>query len=168
MRYCNIYARVIIVCLAFVAVDVPAVVAHAYSAKTESSDEEYVKARAEEAAASAEAEADSKGSAPSVPQEDHASEKGENEVQGIEEAGSGTGTPRAEGVCVVPDIRGDSVRRARSVLHERHCELGRVTRVRMSRQGVLIVIRQEFRSGTKRPTGTRVRVTIGVAARRTA
>jgi hypothetical protein len=165
MRYCKMYLRIIIMCLTLVAVNVSAVVAHAYSAKAESSDEEYVKTRAAEAAASAEAEADSKGSAPSVPQE-HASENGGDEVQEKEEAGSGAEAPSAETVCVVPDIRGDSVSRARSVLRKRHCELGRVTRSRVSEHGVLVVVRQEFRSGAKRPTGTRVRVTIGVAARR--
>jgi nucleoid-associated protein YgaU len=133
------------------------ITADAYTAKTESSDEEYVSERAAEAAA--EAEASKQEQSPSVSAEHSASETGGQ--GGPEKEMTGPTVP----ICVVPDLHGDSVNRARGVLRRRHCDLGRVVRRRGSKHGVFVVVRQEIRAGTTRPAGTRVAVTVGAVSR---
>lgn len=156
----RMHLRVIGAIVAVTVLSVP-VTAYAYTAKTESSDEEYVSKRAAEAAV--EAEARNQEQSPSVAVEHSASETSSQEAS---EGEGTTGRRTTTSECVVPDLRGDSLNRARDVLRSRHCELGRVTRRRVSEQGVLVVVQQEVRAGANRPTGTRVRVTIGVPTHR--
>jgi hypothetical protein len=62
--------------------------------------------------------------------------------------------------CVVPSLKGDSLRRARRALVNAHCRLGKVSR----RRGVhraLIVIRQSPAHGRKLRQGSAVAVTLG-------
>jgi thermitase len=76
--------------------------------------------------------------------------------------------PRAPAVvrCVVPNVKGKSVRAARTMLTRRHCRLGRVTRAYSGRIRTGRIISQSRRSGARLPRGTKVKVVISRGKRR--
>jgi hypothetical protein len=76
----------------------------------------------------------------------------ESEVQRIR--------PRITAPCVVPSLKGDSLRRARGALLRAHCRLGKVSRSR-GVHGALVVIRQSPAHGRKLSQGSPVAVTLG-------
>ncbi len=65
--------------------------------------------------------------------------------------------------CVVPALRGDTLRSARRALSSAHCRLGSTSRPHRH-HGKLIVIRQGSRPGKHRPDGARVSLVLGVKA----
>ena len=74
--------------------------------------------------------------------------------------------PPVQARCVVPNVRGKTVRQARRMLSTRRCALGRVTRAysRRVRRGKIIA--QSRRPGARLPRGTRVNVRVSRGARR--
>lgn len=72
--------------------------------------------------------------------------------------------PRAR--CVVPDVRGKSVRQGRKILLSRRCMLGRVTRSYSAIVPAGRIIRQSRRPGTRFPLGTKVHVAVSRGRRR--
>jgi hypothetical protein len=72
--------------------------------------------------------------------------------------------PRAR--CVVPDVRGKSVRQGRKILLSRRCMLGRVTRSYSAIVPGGRIIRQSRRPGTRFPLGTKVHVAVSRGRRR--
>jgi subtilisin family serine protease len=70
-------------------------------------------------------------------------------------AAATTAAPR----CVVPRLKGKTLRAARTALTRARCRLGRVRRVRSRRVGR--VLSQSPRAGTRRPRGAKVNVTLG-------
>lgn len=75
------------------------------------------------------------------------------------EEGSETGVI-GKASCVVPALRGDSLTRARRLLHRAHCRLGRVTGRRKKGHGRLVVRRERPHRGTQMRRGGRVRVVV--------
>ena len=69
-------------------------------------------------------------------------------------------------VCVVPSLRGDSLKGASRALRKAHCELGGVT-VAVPRgyhgHGAVVVRSQSLRRGTRHPDRTAVAITLGPA-----
>jgi hypothetical protein len=61
--------------------------------------------------------------------------------------------------CVVPSLKGDSLRRARRALRHAHCKLGRVSTDRRA-HGALVVIRQSPTRGMTVDRGAAVAVTL--------
>jgi hypothetical protein len=61
--------------------------------------------------------------------------------------------------CVVPDLKGDSLERARHALRRAHCALGKVSKGK--HHGRLVVHSQSIPAGRREPHGTRVDVTLG-------
>jgi hypothetical protein len=72
----------------------------------------------------------------------------------------------ARASCVVPSLKGDSLRRARQTLLRAHCALGRVSRPRGRRPGPVAVAGQHPSPGTRLPRGAPVAVTVGAARHR--
>lgn len=70
---------------------------------------------------------------------------------------AGTATTRT---CLVPLLRGDTLRAARRALTIAHCKLGRVSTPR-GRRAKLVVTRQGKRAGALLPNGTPVAVRLG-------
>jgi PASTA domain len=68
--------------------------------------------------------------------------------------------------CVVPNVRGKSVAKARRMLRAKRCALGRVTRAYSARVGVGKIIRQSRRPAARLPRGTRVHVVVSRGRRR--
>jgi hypothetical protein len=62
--------------------------------------------------------------------------------------------------CVVPSLKGDSLRRARRALVKAHCRLGKVSRSRGVHRA-LVVVRQSPAHGRKLREGSAVAVTLG-------
>src|ERR1700677_233321 len=62
--------------------------------------------------------------------------------------------------CVVPRLKGDSLRTARRALDKAHCTLGRVSKPKSSRLQ-LVVLRQSPRRGVKLGDNARVALTLG-------
>ncbi len=62
--------------------------------------------------------------------------------------------------CVVPSLKGDSLRAAQIALRKAHCKLGKVSRPR-AHHGALIVVGQGAPSGKKLAGGAAVAVTLG-------
>jgi archaellum component FlaD/FlaE len=65
-------------------------------------------------------------------------------------------------LCVVPNLKGDSLSRARAALRKAHCALGKVLMPHHS-HGHLVVMGQSVKRGLKRSHGTAVAVTLGVS-----
>jgi hypothetical protein len=63
--------------------------------------------------------------------------------------------------CVVPQLRGLTVSKARAALKRRGCALGRVKRTRGARGGSGVVVKQEFKAGTRLPRGRPIDITVG-------
>ena len=74
--------------------------------------------------------------------------------------------PPAQARCVVPNVRGRTVARARRLLTSRRCRLGRVTRTYSARMGRGKILRQSRRPGARFPRGTRVNVVVSRGRRR--
>jgi peptide/nickel transport system substrate-binding protein len=72
--------------------------------------------------------------------------------------------PRAR--CVVPNVRGKTVRQARRMLAARRCALGRVNRAYSARVRTGRIIRQNRRPSARLPRGTRVNVVVSRGRRR--
>jgi serine protease AprX len=68
--------------------------------------------------------------------------------------------------CVVPSVRGKTVRTARATLTRRRCRLGRVTRAYSGKVRTGRIIRQSRRPGVRLPRGTRVNVLVSRGKRR--
>lgn len=75
----------------------------------------------------------------------------------IREAAERIGRKRA---CVVPQLKGDSLAKARHALHGAHCSLGKVTEPH-GHHGPLVVVRQSVRSGSRLAPGSRVALKLG-------
>jgi hypothetical protein len=67
--------------------------------------------------------------------------------------------------CVVPKLKGKTLRKAKRLLKHAHCRLGKVARKPSTKVKPGRVIKSRFKAGTRHRAGTRVRVT--VAATRT-
>lgn len=137
------------------------VAAVAYSAKTESADEEYVEKRATEAVAQAQAEARRK-------EEEQASSangtiKPEQKVGTSGSASRETTEADAGPSCLVPELVGDSIKKAREALHKHHCQLGRVRDTHGHHRGPLVVVGQQRAGGKELHAGARVGVSVGPA-----
>jgi len=83
------------------------------------------------------------------------------ERAGREEAERGSAASRSAR-CLVPRLKGDSLRIARSALRKAHCRLGSVSRPR-GHHGALVVTTQSVRAGHKLAAGTAVAVKLGPA-----
>jgi hypothetical protein len=70
-----------------------------------------------------------------------------------------TATPAPK--CIVPRLRGKTLRAARIALVRARCGLGRVRRVRSRRSLRGRVISQSLRAGTRRPRGAKVNLVLG-------
>jgi hypothetical protein len=81
-----------------------------------------------------------------------------------EEAAQRQSNEAAAKQCVVPSLKGDSVTSARKALGKAHCRLGKV-KTPHGAHGLLVVTGQSVKSGSKRPSGTAVTVTLGAAKR---
>jgi hypothetical protein len=68
--------------------------------------------------------------------------------------------------CVVPNVRGKTVARARRMLRSRRCALGKVTRAYSARVKPGRIIRQSRRPAARFPRGTRVHVVVSRGRRR--
>jgi peptide/nickel transport system substrate-binding protein len=68
--------------------------------------------------------------------------------------------------CVVPDLRGKTVGRARSLLVARHCALGRVRRAYSASVKTGRIILQSRRAGAQLPNGAKVGVVVSHGKRR--
>jgi serine protease AprX len=68
--------------------------------------------------------------------------------------------------CVVPNVKGKTLRTARATLTRRRCRLGRVTRAYSVRVRSGRVIRQSRRPGVRLPRGTSVNVAVSRGRRR--
>jgi FtsZ-interacting cell division protein ZipA len=67
-------------------------------------------------------------------------------------------------MCVVPSLKGDSLGGALKAVRRADCRLGKVTRPHRA-HGRLVVTGQSVKSGSKRPAGTVIAVTLGAAKR---
>ncbi len=67
-------------------------------------------------------------------------------------------------MCLVPSLKDESLGSARKALSKGHCRLGKITLPRRG-HARLVVVRQSIKSGSKRPEGTAVAVTLGTATR---
>lgn len=65
--------------------------------------------------------------------------------------------------CLVPLLGGDSLSGARNALNKAHCHLGKVAAPHQSHRRPLVVTNQSIKSGLRRPAGTAVALTLGVA-----
>jgi bacillolysin len=74
--------------------------------------------------------------------------------------------PPAQARCVVPNVRGRTVARARRLLASRRCRLGRVTRAYSARMRRGTILRQSRRPGARLRRGTRVNVVVSRGRRR--
>jgi peptide/nickel transport system substrate-binding protein len=75
--------------------------------------------------------------------------------------------PPAQAVrCVVPNVRGRTVARARRMLSARRCALGRVRRAYSARMGRGKIVSQSRRPGARLRRGTRVNVVVSRGRRR--
>ncbi|HEY5262272.1 MAG TPA: hypothetical protein VIJ33_09180 [Solirubrobacteraceae bacterium] len=63
--------------------------------------------------------------------------------------------------CVVPSLKGDTLRKARRVLGGAHCRLGSVVQPRCRHKGALRVTHQQSPRGKRLLGGARVGVTLG-------
>jgi ABC-type transport system substrate-binding protein len=68
--------------------------------------------------------------------------------------------------CVVPNVRGKTLRQARRMLAARRCTLGRVTRAYSAKVNKGRIIRQSRRPGARLPRGTKVKVVVSRGMRR--
>jgi serine protease AprX len=68
--------------------------------------------------------------------------------------------------CVVPNVKGKTLRTARATLTRRRCQLGRVTRSYSARVRTGRIIRQSRRPGARLARGTRVNVVVSRGKRR--
>jgi hypothetical protein len=68
--------------------------------------------------------------------------------------------------CVVPNVKGKTVRTARTTLTRRRCRLGRVTRTYSARVRTGRIVRQSRRPGVRLPRGTHVNVVVSRGRRR--
>jgi PASTA domain len=68
--------------------------------------------------------------------------------------------PRAQPRCVVPNVKGKAVARARTLLSARRCRLGRVARAYSRKVKKGRVIFQSRRPGLRLARGTRVNVVV--------
>jgi subtilisin family serine protease len=68
--------------------------------------------------------------------------------------------------CVVPNVKGKTVRTARTTLTRRRCRLGRVTRTYSAKMRLGRVVSQSRRPGARLPRGTRVNVVVSRGKRR--
>jgi len=73
---------------------------------------------------------------------------------------------KTRAACVVPNLHHQSLAQAKKLLGRHHCALGRVTRPRQNHSGRLVVVKQSPRSGSRRPGGTRVALTLAHLTRR--
>lgn len=85
----------------------------------------------------------------------YAAEAAALEKREEEEAATDKPTP----VCIVPSLRGDTLRAARRALTKAHCRLGRVYWP-ARRAKILLIAHQNHRRGTKLPGGAAVAVTL--------
>jgi hypothetical protein len=73
-------------------------------------------------------------------------------------SGTGLAAPTPAKKCVVPKLKGKTVKRARRALKKRNCRLGKVTRRGHGRPGRIRASRPK--AGSVRAAGTRVRVIV--------
>jgi hypothetical protein len=66
--------------------------------------------------------------------------------------------------CLVPRLKGKTLKQARSALSRAHCALGKVKRPKQRRR--LVVSRQSRRPGSKLPPGTKVSITLAPKRKR--
>ena len=73
---------------------------------------------------------------------------------------------KTRATCVVPNLHHNTLAQAKKLLASHHCALGRVTRPRQNHSGRLVVVKQSPRSGSHRPGGTPVALTLAHLTRR--
>lgn len=73
---------------------------------------------------------------------------------------------KTRAACVVPDLHHKTLAQAKKLLGRHHCALGRVTRPKQNHSGRLVVVKQSPRSGSRRPGGTPVALTLAYLTRR--
>jgi sRNA-binding protein len=98
-------------------------------------------------------------------QEHQAAEARQREEAQRQEAERKESEKKAAVLCVVPNLKGDSLSKARTALGKAHCALGKVVMPKHS-HGRLAVAGQSVKAGLKRPNGTAVGVTLHVARKR--
>ena len=74
--------------------------------------------------------------------------------------------PTAQIRCAVPNVKGKTLRTARSALAKGRCRLGRVTRAYSVRVRIGRIVAQSRRPGVRLPRGTRVNVVVSRGRRR--
>jgi hypothetical protein len=79
-----------------------------------------------------------------------------------EEAAAAGAAPRRRPRCVVPGLRGKTLRAARRALDRAHCRLGEI-RWPHRRRGPLVIVGQSLRHGRELAGGATVGVTMGIA-----
>jgi hypothetical protein len=62
--------------------------------------------------------------------------------------------------CLVPSLKGDSLKRAAAALKKNHCQLGRIGGSH-AHPASFVVIAQKLKAGSRLPAGTAVGVTLG-------
>jgi beta-lactam-binding protein with PASTA domain len=67
--------------------------------------------------------------------------------------------------CVVPKVIGRALPKAKRLIMMAHCRVGRVTRKTSSRRLQGRVLKQSPKAGKRRPNGTRVSLTVGIASK---
>jgi eukaryotic-like serine/threonine-protein kinase len=68
--------------------------------------------------------------------------------------------------CVVPNVRGKTVAKAKAALRARRCAAGRITRTFSAKVKKGRVIAQSKRPGTRHPRNTKVNLTVSEGARK--
>jgi hypothetical protein len=146
------------------------VLAHAYEPKPPSKGTvEGTEQQAKEAAerqAKEDGEKKQKEEAEHQATEAHQHEEAEHQrAEALNKEAEEQAAKRNAEVCVVPNLKGYSLTRARTALHKAHCALGKVVTPHGS-HGHLVVVGQNVKRGLKRPLGTAVAVTLGAAKTR--
>jgi hypothetical protein len=65
--------------------------------------------------------------------------------------------------CVVPKLRGKTLKKAKTLLKHAHCRVGKVVSKTSTKVKPGHVLKTRFKAGTRHPTGTRVRLTVAKA-----
>lgn len=160
------------VCMTFGAI---APVVYAYNVEPSKELEEAEKKESEEAAAKGaikaeeEAKARQDQEAEKVAQERAAREAAEKEAAEKTAAeGERTANIGEKPACIVPNLKRESLAKARVILRRRNCGLGKVTWSRRGehRRSGQVVIGQQYRSGVQLPAGSLVGVTVGSASKK--
>ena len=72
-----------------------------------------------------------------------------------------TGGPGGGDDCLVPKVEGKTVKKAKRKLKRANCKLGDVKKASSSKADKGLIVKQKPKPGTRKPAGTKVKVTVG-------